>query len=192
MKILIIASARSGGYYFTKQLSNTYNLEFFHEPQTYDEFHDISNRDGVCVKIVPNHTVRYIPDTDRKNRISILCKDITSKNFDKIILLDRRNKKEHTESLVNLAKVSKDMYQNWTRDDKLFDKVDTQDWEYFNHLSNISTSFLNALSEKLNTSVIYYEDLYYDTDSVDLQGLEFKPDISKKLRKNVQQGKSIL
>ena len=43
---------------------------------------------------------------------------------------------------------------------------------------------LQKLSKLLDTEVIMYEDLYYNTESVNLKGLEFKPDTNRKLRKN--------
>ena len=42
--------------------------------------------------------------------------------------------------------------------------------------------WLDKLSDKFNIPKMYYEDLYYNTSIVDLQGLEFKPDVTKKLR----------
>ena len=42
---------------------------------------------------------------------------------------------------------------------------------------------LQKLSKLLDTEVIMYEDLYYNTESVNLKGLEFKPDTNRKLRK---------
>ena len=42
---------------------------------------------------------------------------------------------------------------------------------------------LQKLSKLLDTEVIMYEDLYYNTESVNLKGLEFKSDTNRKLRK---------
>jgi hypothetical protein len=45
------------------------------------------------------------------------------------------------------------------------------------------TKRLEFISEVLKEDIIYYEDLYYQTDKVDLKGLKFVPDLKKKLRK---------
>ena len=39
---------------------------------------------------------------------------------------------------------------------------------------------LVKISNSLNKEIIYYEDLYYNTESVNLNGLEFKPELSKR------------
>ena len=51
MKILTIASPRSGGLYFTKSLADTYRLFHYHEPD-FDEFdYILKRRKGVSIKI---------------------------------------------------------------------------------------------------------------------------------------------
>lgn len=39
----------------------------------------------------------------------------------------------------------------------------------------------NEYSYKLNKQILYYEDLYYNSKSCDLQGLQFQVDTTKKL-----------
>lgn len=175
MKILVIASPRSGGRYFTKSLADTYGLEFIHEPSK-KRFNDLP--ENVCVKVLPYKP--YIID-----EIDNLERKISK--FDFVFLLTRRDKLEHLRSMWNVWELSGNMHKAYFWDDKFFDSSSVLGYgntlEYYKEKIITLEEQINKLSDKLKLDVIYYEDLYYDTKAVNLKGLQFKPDISKRLRK---------
>ena len=75
--ILIIGSLRCGGVYLAKQLSKNYGLRFIFEPKK------LEFKKGVCIKFLPEY------DFDIEE----------VKKFDKVIILDRKNKREQALSL---------------------------------------------------------------------------------------------
>lgn len=170
MNILIISSIRCGGYNFMTQLSKTYNLTPIHEPK---ELLDIKqyNSNGVCVKLLCDWPT---DDTD------IIVK--YSNQFDYVFLLNRKNLEEHFKSTYVIHEFTKNKTVPWYWDENIEKSDDFSDKEtkYKTWLQN-KTRLLNELSDKLNKQILYYEDLYYKTETCDLQGLDFNPDTSKKL-----------
>lgn len=151
---------RCGGRYFTKSLSKTYGLKYYHEPLK--EIKD------------DNSVVKYLTKTKSIDRLCDLLKDA-----DHVFLLDRRDLESQLESTVSLYYKQKDWNLKWIWDESLIHK------EMYNPLRNDlieSSKTLEMVSKQLNIPIIYYEDLYYNTQSVDLQGLTFEPDLSDKLR----------
>ena len=186
MKILTIASPRSGGLYFTKSLADTYRLFHYHEPD-FDEFdYILKRRKGVSIKIHVEQLHKYYnkPTIDELDDvIDRIYNDVSKHNFDKIFLLDRRNVIEHAEAMINILYHKKDMNVKWSSDDEEFIQLrNSKKYDYMIEYSKSVSMWLDKLSDKFNIPKMYYEDLYYNTSIVDLQGLEFKPDVTKKLR----------
>jgi len=175
VKILVIASPRSGGKYFTKSLADTYGLEFIHEPGR-KKFAELP--ENVCVKVLPYKP--YIFD-----KLDNLEK-YTSR-FDYIFLLSRKDKLDHLRSLWNMWEHSRNMHLSYFWDDKFFESSKLQgrglSIEFYKEEIEELEKQIKNLSVKLGTEIIYYEDLYYNTEVVNLKGLQFIPDLSKKLRK---------
>ena len=164
MKILVLSSIRCGGEYFTKTLAETYNLKHIHEP---NDIRDFGN--DVCVKI-------HLHDS-----ISIDDMIKHSKIYDYVFLLDRKNKKEQLKSAYVIYNISNHRTSKWIWKDEYLE-IDNLDvsMEYLeNHISTMHTKLVK-ISNLLNKEIIYYEDLYYNTNSVDLDGLVFNPDLSKR------------
>jgi hypothetical protein len=185
-KILVIAEARVGGYYFTESLANEYGLVFHHEPSYPGAFNRIVNSTSmICTKLYIGSVIRHYETLTMslEEKISHLCEVIRGHGFDKIFILDRRNEKEHIESMVHMWIITKNMKSDWKDGDKLQlllteSRVNELKKSKFKH-----GLYLKMISDILNIPVIYYEDLYYNTDLVDLQGCVFVPDLTKKLRK---------
>ena len=175
MKILVIASPRSGGRYFSESLSKTYGLDFIHEPGR-KKFHDLP--ENVCVKVLPYkpYNFAWLPNLDK----------VISK-FDKVFILDRRDKEDHFKSLWHMWNHTRNMYATYNWDDSKLERNSGIGKNYsvegINAEIERNSKELFILSVKVGIDIIYYEDLYYDTDKTDLQGLEFKPDLTRKLRK---------
>lgn len=149
--ILIIASLRCGGIYLAKQLCKTYGLKFIFEPKK------LEFKKGVCIKFLPE----YDFDIEEVEK------------FDKVIILDRKNKREQALSLKELMKNIKNAEKRYKCNDY------TGIEPYLERLVEIEKRLIK-LSRKLKSKIYYYEDLYYNGDKP--EGLEFKPDKNKRLR----------
>ena len=78
-----------------------------------------------------------------------------------VFLLDRKNKQDQIESCIRLY-------------------GDTYKKSFWSISVLKQSEIIKSVSERLNIPITYYEDLYYNTDIVDLQGLTFVPDLNKK------------
>jgi hypothetical protein len=165
MNILIISNVRCGGYYFMSQLSERYNLKPIHEPK------EFIISDGICVKLLSDWPINNVDEIIKY-----------SKNFDYVFLLDRKNLEEQFKSIYVIYELTKNKTAPWywnekyeTQDDfKIKEKI-YKDW-LLDKSKNIK-----EISNILNKDILYYEDLYYNTEVCHLQGLKFNPDTSKKL-----------
>lgn len=164
MKVLILGTARSGttslakafseqGYY---TLIEPYNLVYTnHYSYPLEEL----SYSKLCVKSIGVQKPK-----------NILLSEIIEwqlkfiQDFDKLILLDRRNESEHMESFIHLhwrLKNKESVMQNWTSDiipnwykEKYKLKFEYDLKEMKDHIEKIS--------ELTNTDITYYEDLYSD------------------------------
>ena len=70
---------------------------------------------------------------------------------------------------------------NWVWKDEYLkiDKLNVNMKEIKSFISGMHDNLVK-ISNSLNKEIIYYEDLYYNTESVNLNGLEFKPELSKR------------
>lgn len=164
MKILVLSSIRCGGEYFTKKLSETYGLTHIHEPSEIINFGN-----DVCVKI---HLHGLISADDMVEY---------SRLYDYVFLLDRKNKKDQIKSAYIMYNITNHRTSNWIwKDEYLNINNQDADMEYLeNYISTMHTKIVK-ISNLLNKEIIYYEDLYHNTNSVDLGGLTFNPDLSKR------------
>jgi len=160
MKILLICTVRCGGTYLSKYLSQKYNLKLMVEPD-----HLKTTIDNLCVKlIVWKHDKKEILDY--------------SKNFDYIIILDRKNIEEQTQSFLTVMEKTLQPYDKWEWNDINKDLGKGYEY-YFAYLKDVKED-IKEISDNLNLPIFYYEDLYYNSQQ--LYDLEFKPDLSQKLR----------
>lgn len=166
MNILIIAGPRTGGFYFSSTLAKNYNLKLIHEPSRNSvDLYDLNN---TCVKIIVDQY--YLDDLIQ-----------LSNKFDYVFLLSRKNQIEWTQSLIALSEHNKNMFSEWSWRDYYYKTSKGIEW--YQELVDKTNRAFSEVSKKLKKDIIYYEDLYYNQNSVDLQGLEFNPDTTKKLRK---------
>ena len=163
MKILILGTARSGttslANAFSEQdyhtLIEPYNLVYRNHPYPLEEL----SYSKLCVKSIGVQRPK-----------NILLNEIIEwqlefiQDFDKLILLDRRNESEHMESFVHLhwrLRNREGVMQNWTSDIipnwyKIKNKLK---FEYdFKEMKD----HIKKISELTNTDITYYEDLYSD------------------------------
>lgn len=164
MKILVLSSIRCGGEYFTKKLSETYGLTHIHEPNNIRDFGN-----DVCVKIYL-HGLISTDDIVEHSRL-----------YDYVFLLDRKNKKDQIKSAYTMYNITNNRKINWVWKDEYLkiDKLNVNMKEIKSFISGMHDNLVK-ISNSLNKEIIYYEDLYYNTESVNLNGLEFKPELSKR------------
>ena len=164
MKILVLSNIRCGGEYFTKSLADTYDLKHIHEPNDIIDFGE-----NICVKI-HLHSKQSID------------KIITHSNlYDYVFLLDRKNKEEQLKSAYVTYNVTNHRTTNWVWKDEYLkiDKLNMNMKELKSFISSMHDNLVK-ISNSLNREISYYEDLYHKSNSVDLNGLEFNPDLSKR------------
>ena len=164
MKILVLSSIRCGGEYFTKKLSETYGLTHIHEPSEIINFGN-----DVCVKI---HLHGLISADDMVEY---------SRLYDYVFLLDRKNKKDQIKSAYIMYNITNHRTSNWIWKDEYLN-INNQDADmiYLENYISLIHNKLVKISNSLNKEIIYYEELYHNTDSVNLNGLIFTPDLSKR------------
>lgn len=192
MRILIISTQRSGSTYLGRTLSDRYGLTYLHEPELMSSLvTSLDTLNNFCMKVVITQLYHYNQinqnlsiDECTEYFYSILSQYV----FDKILILDRRNEIEHIEATINLdrARNNKDGFVEWVYDEKFINSITSEEWNHWKIYTLKSKKWLNCISEKFNIPIVYYEDVYYDTNNVDLQGLEFNPDLSRKLRRNIK------
>lgn len=159
-----------------ESLASTYDLKYLHEPK-------IDKLDKPLKDIVVKLHLR-----GRWNKF--YSDDFwlrTSKKFDHIIILDRKPTEEWIQSQYWMYKKTNNMFVNWAWD---LSKEDKKDWEnsrsYFLEETLKVSKELQRISKILNKEVVFYDDLYYDTETDYLNGLKFNPDLNKKLRKEIK------
>jgi len=169
--ILIISGPRTGSTYLGKELGKNYNLKFISEPKEIKHLKKVK-----CIKLIPFKSVKYSLD------------DIVefSKRFSYIILLQRKDKIAQSESWQALRAM------------KYLKQQDHLKWQpgtiehkyplegYIDRIKYIDEK-IEWLSEKLNIPISFYEDIYYEGKVP--YDLNFKPDLSKRLRQEQKKKK---
>ena len=82
----------------------------------------------------------------------------SAKEFNTIILLNRRNREEQLESLYVIGKYQSPVNKKWGIE-KEIDK-ESHYWKYITNWMNHLDIVMNNLSEELNIPIDYYEDVY--------------------------------
>lgn len=157
--ILIISNIRCGGTYLMKSLASTYNLKEVWEPEILYPY----NKPVVVKANAAMHSVKALVEF--------------SKHFSKVILLDRKDNKAQLESALHMFSNGGNIDVRWTEDSKnysieLIDKTQER--------IDLNRKWIVDVSSKLNIPIMYYEDIYLY--KVKIEGIQFNPDLSKKLR----------
>jgi hypothetical protein len=155
--ILIVSSIRCGGTYLMKDLAKSYNCRTVFEPKELKVY----NYPVVVKANAAMHTVEDLAEY--------------SKHFIHVILLDRGNKEEQIQSAAHMfsTRSSNVKWTPTTIDKKMIEKATTD--------ITAHSEVLNKLSSKLGIKIKYYEDVYFNNKNL-VDGIEFFPDLTKKLR----------
>ena len=190
MKILTIAGPRVGGKYFTKYLADEYGLIHHHEPVIDYRLDKILSKDNISVKLITTHLYKHYHldiGLEIDDSVNKIYEYLNKFNFDIIFLLDRHNTDEYVDAIINLHLNPHNNHVEWVYDESFKNQNINEDSVlYWKDYIEESSRWLKLLSNKFELPIIYYDDLYYNTKSVDLQGLQFKPDLSKRLRKEIK------
>lgn len=150
--IIIVAQPRTGSTNLQKSICSYYKKKIIFEPNfMLEEVYDPNND---VVKMFPYHPDHH-NNTQDFDYDKILNK---IKQFDTIILLNRRNKKEQTDSMYIVDRVHEGIY-NWPWFDS---QVNTEDkvykgiYDYFTSADEIH----ERIASDLNLEINYYEDVF--------------------------------
>ena len=167
MKILIISPPRCGSTSLLRNISKLSDYDMILEPYMSND--PLSSRtkekipypfdvtDNFIVKMITNQLPKKFVYTETSNTFFNFITSIY-KDYDMVILLSRRNEKEHFESYVNLRIRNKNKdnpFQPWFFED-IENKLSTV---LLNEITLYRT-IINMISTKLSIPIIYYEDLY--------------------------------
>ena len=167
MKILIISPPRCGSTSLLRSISKLSDYDMILEPYMGND--PLSSRakekipypfdvpDNFIVKMITNQLPKKFVYTETSNTFFNFITSIY-KDYDMVILLSRRNEKEHFESYVNLRIRNKNKdnpFQPWFFED-IENKLSTV---LLNEITLYRT-IINMISTKLSIPMIYYEDLY--------------------------------
>ena len=167
MKILIIATQRSGGTALTNGigLENYYRI---HEP-----FVMVSDSDKLIeypIKKLEKYNNTVVRTLSQQKPPSIKYNitnfhQILAKDFDKVICLDRLNTKEHEKSHINLLwkMQNKQLVTNtWQIDEIPQQFIDEYYRDNQHHILREQKEQLKLSSDVLKVPITWYEDLYSD------------------------------
>jgi hypothetical protein len=170
MKILILYTARSGTNnicsYFLKQNSN---YKFFNQPfSSYDEDGIVKTSYDECIK----HKNVLIKSTIFNLKRLNISKEQLLIDFDKVLLISRKNKKEQA---ISYTISSRD--KSFLKRNKKDYYIDGSDIDILNKIILFLEEQHNDLVQFLDNSFrfFYYEDLYYNdfTKLFEYLGIEF-------------------
>jgi len=169
MKILILYTPRSGtnsiASYFLKQ--NT-NYEYFNQP--FSQYEEEGIKYATYEQCLKYDNVLVKSDISNFVRLNISVEQLLL-DFDKVLLISRKNKKEQSISLIiattrhNFLDKSKRPYFTGGINDDTIENVIKQ----FEGWQTILEKYSN-----INIPLFYYEDLYYDNFSKLFEFLEIK------------------
>lgn len=164
MKICILATGRCGSSSLFNCIKEHLNDEYLFLEEPFDRYKTSklgftidNNSSNVLIKTLVGQT----PQLDKKSVIKFY--DWIFQTFDKVILLDRKNKKEQTESFA------------YHTENKTKNKHNNKRYYYLNHISvdkikewnlNLDTAsqFLETQSTDKNSKIYYYEDIFVNKD----------------------------
>ena len=157
--ILIISGPRTGSTNLLKSISSAYNKKERFEPDIVKKWPPYDSSSDV-VKFVPLWADHLSKDGDLLPNHTPFYKGVidSTKEFNTVILLSRRNREEQLESLYVLGKYQYTVNKKWGIE-KEIDK-ESHYWKYITNWMNHLDIVMNNLSEYLNIPIDYYEDVY--------------------------------
>jgi hypothetical protein len=163
MKILIISAPRCGSTSLAKNLKDTLDYtQILYEPYLQSSLSIRTFENEYPIKLSKNSIVKTMTYQvasqygKPKDFVSFISE--WKEEFDKIILLSRKNKQEHFESWVNLVekqKVGISVYEKWSISE-IESKLKNHNIDEMKPHRDV----IEELSNLLNIPITYYEELY--------------------------------
>ena len=162
MKILIEAIPRSGSTVLLKAIAKIYNCRAITEPWLKATYHKRQSEDFLEERKVKNVVIKsmasQVPsDGKYEDRLDIHTR--FAKQFDIVICLGRKNKKEQVESFVHAIKINtgpNEWHGKYTFNNNILD----EDYIQYGNQYDSHMSDLKLLAENLGKEIIWYEDLF--------------------------------
>jgi len=150
--IVIVGQPRSGSSNLQRSICSYYSKKLIFEPNFMLEEDYDPNKD--VVKVFPYHPA-YYNQTQHFDYLKILNK---IKQFNTIILLSRRNKKEQVESFYNTVE-NLDGSFNLKWEDNNIDS-DSETYKFYERYFVEADKIHNRISSDLNLEINYFEDVF--------------------------------
>jgi len=162
MKILIEAIPRSGSTVLMKALAKIYNCRAITEPWLKATYHKTLSQNVLEERKVKNVVIKsmasQIPsDGKYEDRLDIHTR--FAKQFDIVICLGRKNKKEQVESFIHAIKNNTDP-KEWHGKYTFNDNISEEDYIEYGNQYDKFMSDLKLLAKNLDSKIIWYEDLF--------------------------------
>ena len=158
--ILIIAAARVGGSNLMRAIAGGSKSSYKFEMDLIEDWKIIDPTSNVC-KYIPFYdhpNSEYVYDFNSLVNIDMVVE--RAKQFNKIVIMNRRDKVEQTESLYALKVVNDSRnFIHW--DESCVDKESSLYKNLYRYNLEIDRC-LSHLSNRLNIEMDYYEDVYRD------------------------------
>ena len=157
--ILIISGPRTGSTNLLKSIGSAYNKKERFEPDIVKKWPPYDSSNDV-VKFVPVWAEHIGNGGDLLSNYTSFYKGVidSTKEFNTIILLSRRNREEQLESLYVLGKYQYTVNKKWG----IEKEIDKQShyWKYITNWMYHLDIVMNNLSQDLNIPIDYCEDVY--------------------------------
>tara|TARA_B100001778_G_C18524239_1_gene600372 strand:- start:271 stop:882 length:612 start_codon:yes stop_codon:yes gene_type:complete len=162
MKILIEAIPRSGSTALLKALAKIYNCRAITEPWLKATYHETLSQNILEERKVKNVVIKsmasQVPsDGKYEDRLDIHTR--FAKQFDIVICLGRKNKKEQVESFVHAIKNNTGP-KEWHGKYTFNDNISEEDYIEYGNQYDSHMSDLKLLAKNLDKEIIWYEDLF--------------------------------
>lgn len=164
MKICILATGRCGSTSLYSCIKEHLNDEYTFLQEPFDRYK--TTKKGLTIDFnTPNVLIKTLIGQIPNEKDGMMVYEWIFQTFDKVILLDRKNKVEqvesfafHTTNNIKDRHNRKRVYYFNSISDEVMDK-----WELD---INIASEFLTTLSKENNTKIYYYEDLFVNKDQL--------------------------
>ena len=174
MKILIIGPPRTGTSSLIRALGEVTKYTKLSEPFNYRLWgmkytHPINYDDNIIVKMTSAQVPKEYKNGEWKFFNKFIIDEINK--FDCVILLNRKNLKEHWEGYLNLVykyKSNKDSHAPWSESD-LPDDIDSIVGEGHKTIFKFQRDIIHDISSLSNINISWYEDLYGTDRTISLK-----------------------
>ncbi len=164
MKICILATGRCGSTSLYSCIKEHLNAEYTFLEEPFDRYK--TTKKGLTIDFnTPNVLIKTLIGQIPNEKDGMMVYEWIFQTFDKVILLDRKNKIEqvesfafHTTNNIKDRHNRKRVYYFNSISDEVMDK-----WELD---INIASEFLTTLSKENNKKIYYYEDLFVNKDQL--------------------------